>query len=97
MAKAITDTVALEIAKSICKPDEKWTSEDHAMFVWKYFRREGFLKDAKPEVVKAAGMAWAAMHNNARLAYASNQAKGLADAGVCRPADSAAAATAEFN
>ena len=50
MAKAITDTVALEIAKSICKPDEKWTSEDHAMFIWKYFRKQGFMANAKPGI-----------------------------------------------
>lgn len=95
MAKAITDSVALEIAKSICEPSEKWTSDCHAQFIWKYFRQAGFLKGAKPEEIKAAGMAWAAMHNNARLAYASNQAKGLADAGVCI-ASTAPASAAEF-
>lgn len=95
MAKAITDTVAIEIAKSICAPDEKWTSDCHALFIWKYFRKAGFLTNAKPEEIKRAGAEWAAMHNNARLAYASNQAKGLADAGVCL-ASQATASAAEF-
>lgn len=95
MAKAITDSTALEIAKSICAPDEKWTSDCHALFIWKYYRKVGFLKGATPDEIKKAGAEWAAMHNNARLAYASNQAKGLADAGVCL-ASQAAASAAEF-
>lgn len=95
MAKAITDTKALELAKKHIEPNEKWTSDHHAMFIWDYFRGEGFLKGAAPEVIKKAAQDWVAIHNNGRVAYASNQAKGLADAGICRASDTAAA-TAEF-
>lgn len=95
MANAIKDVLTLELAAEIIKPNEKWTSEHHALLLWKYFRKQGFLANAKPEEVKKAGAEFVAWHNNARVAYASNQAKGLADAGICL-ANTQAAVTMEF-
>lgn len=95
MANAIKDALTLELAAEIIKPNEKWTSEHHALLLWKYFRKAGFAKDAKPEEVKKLAAEFVAWHNNARVAYASNQAKGLADAGICL-ANNSAAVTLEF-
>lgn len=89
MAKAITDEKALRLARKHIKPDEVWRSENHCMLLWDYFREAGFLKDAKPEEIAKAAKEWVAFYNNARCAYASNQAKGFADAGVCKASASA--------
>lgn len=52
---------------------------------------------ADKEAVKAAARKWDAFYNNARCAYASNQAKGMAEAGVCAKPESSEESTAEFN
>ena len=95
MANPIKDSLVLELAAKHIKPTEKWTSEHHALLVWDYFRKVGFMKDAKPEEVAKAAKEFVAFANNSRMAYASNQAKGLADAGVCL-ASQATAITLEF-
>ena len=111
MAKAITDSVALEIGRSICKPTEEWEASHHSRFIWSWFRRNGFNPEPTEAEVKAANgdkaiaakaavkrvaMQWDAMANNARIAYASNQAKGMAEAGVCAKPDSKAEVVAEY-
>lgn len=92
MANPIKDSTVIELAKKHCTPTEKWESRHHMMLIWDYFRQAGFA----PADVAKAGKEFDAFYNNSRMAYASNQAKGLAEAGVCAPADTAKASTAEF-
>lgn len=93
---AMKDALTLELAAKIIKPNEKWTSEHHALLLWNYFRRAGFLAGAKPEEIAKVAKEFVAWHNNASVAYASNQAKRLAEAGICL-ANQATAVTMEFN
>ena len=80
--KAIKDESILRIARAICTPDEDWTSQKHAVLIWKLFREElGYV----PPAPQAMAKKWDSLFNNGRLAYSSNCAKGLAEAGVCRP------------
>lgn len=90
------DALTLELAAKIVKPNEKWTSEHHARLIWGYFRKAGFAKDAKPEEIAKLAKEYVAWHNNASVAYASNQAKRLAEAGICL-ATTSTAVTMEFN
>ena len=93
---AMKDALTLELAAKICKPNEKWDSQCHARLIWDYFRQAGFLANAKPEDIKKAATEYVAWHNNASVAYASNQAKRLAEAGICLAATSPVQ-TMEFN
>lgn len=94
MAKTnpIKDESVLALAKKHCAPTDKWESKHHAMLIWDYFRSKGFA----PADLKKAGMEWDAFYSNSRMAYASNQAKGLAEAGICAKPTESAVSTAEF-
>lgn len=98
MAKTnpIKDSLALEIASAICKPTELWTAKHHALFIWKYFRKQGYLKDATPDVITQHGREWDSFYSNARCGYASNQAKGMADAGRCATPSTAETVATEY-
>lgn len=106
-SKAIKDDEVLALAKLHCEPGEPWKSKHHSMLLWDYFRKQGFLAgpaaNATPEQkaahdarVKQAAKNWVAFYENGRCAYASNQAKGLAAAGICR-ASEGSSEDGEFN
>jgi hypothetical protein len=95
MAKSnpIKDPIVLELAKAIVKPTELWDSNCHARLIWKYFRSQGFA----PTDLKAAGLAWDSFFANGSVAYASNCAKRLAEAGVCATPTTAEKVVAEYD
>lgn len=52
--------------------------------------------EADKLAISTAAKKWDAIYNNARVAYASNQAKGMAEAGVCAKPESADESTAQY-
>lgn len=87
--KPITDSRIITEVKAIQgdKPETKqWTPEHQMKLIWNLFRTNPAMKYAAmtAEEKKKSYQQWVADWNNGRLAYPSNTARSLAEAGLAR-------------
>jgi len=99
--RAIASTMMKESIKSLAAscidPSEEWSTEHHALLIWKYFRQEGFLAELEEDLASgdaakikaavsqrnAARDAWMEFYKESGTAHASNQAKKMAAEKIC--------------
>lgn len=90
----IKDSAVLREAGKLVETEQVWDENKHMKLIWNLFRTElGYqpLEGAKANMVAK----WNALWSNGRLAYSSNCAKGLVDAGICSAPKAKSAASTD--